>query len=182
MNIKGDKIILRALELEDAEVLREMINDSEIEKNVAGWSFPVSKHAQIEWIEKVNKSYTDYVFAIEYLDMGCIGVANLINIDWKNRSAFHGIKLVNKDFRGKGIGTDTVLTIMNYAFNELQLNRLDGSIIEHNSASQKLYKKCGWEIEGIKKEAIFKSGKYYNNYIVGITHKEYKKFIKNKKG
>lgn len=181
MNIKGKKILLRALELEDAETLREMINDSEIEKNVAGWSFPISRHAQREWIEKSNTNDKSFVFAIDLPGSGCIGIANLVDIDWKNRSASHGIKLVNKDFRRRGIGTDTVLTIMKYVFNELQLNRLDTTIIAHNTASKKLFLKCGFKIEGLKKEALFKNGKYYDNYILGITHKDYKKTTSNKK-
>ncbi len=175
MNIKGEKITLRALELEDAEILREMINDPEIEKNVAGWSFPVSKHAQREWIDKSNMGDKSFVFAIDLPDSGCIGIANMVNIDWKNRSVSLGIKLLNKDFKRRGIGTDTVLTMIKYAFNELQLNRLETTIIAHNTASKKLFLKCGFKIEGLKKEDLFKSGKYYDNYILGITHKEYKK-------
>lgn len=53
-------------------------------------------------------------------------MATLRDIDWKNRKAHHGMKLANKERRGKGIGTDTVMAIMRYAFDELGLNRLDG--------------------------------------------------------
>lgn len=178
MKILGKLIELRAIEIEDAEILREMVNDPEMERNVVGWGFPVSKHGQLKWIENVNKDNKNIHFAIEIQDEGCIGVATLVNIDWKNRSAIHGIKLVNKDFRGKGIGTDVVLSIMKYAFEELQLNRLDGSFLPYNKASINLYKKCGWKIEGEKENAIFKNGEYHNLIITGITYNDY---LKNKK-
>lgn len=37
------KVKLRALETEDMELLRETVNDPEVERLVGGWSFPVSK-------------------------------------------------------------------------------------------------------------------------------------------
>ena len=39
MNIKGKIVTLRAVELEDMELLRGMLNDPEMEKAVVGWSF-----------------------------------------------------------------------------------------------------------------------------------------------
>lgn len=47
MILKGEKVILRAIEREDQEFLKEMINDPELEKLVVGWSFPVSLEMQM---------------------------------------------------------------------------------------------------------------------------------------
>lgn len=43
MNIKGKIVTLRAMEIEDQEMLRETINDPEIEKMIGGYSFPYQK-------------------------------------------------------------------------------------------------------------------------------------------
>jgi predicted xylose isomerase-like sugar epimerase len=43
LNIYGKIVKLRALEMDDMEILRNIINDPEIEGLVEGWSFPVSK-------------------------------------------------------------------------------------------------------------------------------------------
>jgi hydrogenase nickel incorporation protein HypB len=50
-----------------------------------------------------------------------------------------------------------VYATMKYAFEELQLNRLYGSILEYNIASQKLYAKCGWKVEGNYRQSVFKN-------------------------
>ena len=121
MNILGKYVILRAIEEEDLELLREMINDPEIERMVGGYSFPISKWQQKKWFELISNKQNDIRLIIETKEDGAIGFANIVNIDWKNRSAFHGIKIANKKFRAKGIGTDTVMAIMRYAFEELQL-------------------------------------------------------------
>lgn len=178
MNIKGKIVTLRAMEETDQEMLREMVNDPEIEKMVGGYSFPVSKEQQSNWFHSNMNTQNNIRLIIETKEDGPIGFANIVNIDWKNRSAFHGIKIANKRFRAKGIGTDTVMAIMRYAFEELQLNRLDGSIIQHNEASKKLYcDKCGWQIEGVIRNAIFKQNKYHDNLIVGILRDEYFELI-----
>ena len=52
MNIYGKKVILRAMEIEDCELVREMFNDPEIEDLVVGWSFPLSKYSQKKWYEE----------------------------------------------------------------------------------------------------------------------------------
>ena len=65
------------------------------------------------------------------------------------------------------------MTIMKYCFEELQLNKLYSTILEDNTASRKLYEKCGWEEEGILKETVFKNNKYINEIAVGILKSKY---------
>ena len=182
MNIKGKIVTLRAMEEEDQEMLRGMINDPEIEKMVGGYSFPVSREQQLNWFRANGNTQNNIRLIIETEEDGAIGFANIVNIDWKNRSAFHGIKIANKKFRARGIGTDTVMAIMKYAFEELQLNRLDGSIIKYNEPSRKLYcDKCGWQVEGVKRKSVFKLNEYHDELIVGILRDEYFKLINDNK-
>lgn len=179
MNIKGRIVTLRAMELEDQEILREMVNDPEIEKMVGGYSYPISKDQQLKWFNLNVNNQNNLRLIIETEEDGVIGFANIINIDWKNRSAFHGIKIANKGFRSKGIGTDTVMAIMRYAFEELQLNRLESSIVKYNEPSRRLYDKCGWAVEGIKRKSLFKINEYHDELIVGILREDYLELVEN---
>lgn len=172
MNLKGEKVLLRAIEKEDMEFLREMINDEEMEKNVVGWSFPVSKYEQEKWFESQMLNKNNLRFIIE-LEGKRIGLATITNIDWKNRKACHGIKLYGEDIKRKGLGTDAVVTIMKYAFEELQINKLYSTILEYNEASLRLFEKCGWEREGILKESVYKNNKYVNEIVIGILKEQY---------
>lgn len=173
MNIKGKIVTLRAIEREDMELLRGMLNDPELEGKVVGWSFPVSKVAQEKWYERTLNDNRNLRFIITTENDGAIGLATLTNIDWKNRTATHGIKLFKKEVRSKGIGTDTVMSIMRYAFDELQLHKLEGSWLPYNIPSKNMYMKLGWTVEGIKRECIFKNGKYHDLEIVGILKDDY---------
>lgn len=172
MNIYGNRVFLRALELEDMPYLREMINDPEMEHMVVGWSFPISEKQQQEWFDGLTGENRNTRFAIIY-EGKFVGIATLGQIDWKNRSAHHGIKLCANAPKGVGIGTDSVYAIMKYAFEELQLNRLYGSILDYNIASQKLYAKCGWKVEGNYRQSVFKNNAFHDEWSVAILREEY---------
>ena len=178
MNLKGEKVFLRAIEKEDMEFLREMINNPELERNVVGWSFPISKYEQERWFESQiqNKNNIRYIIKV---DRERIGVVTITNIDWKNRKACHGIKLCNDKVKGKGYGTDAVMTIMKYAFEELQLNKLYSTILDYNIPSMNLYKKCGWLVDGVLRESTFKGNQYIDEMAVSILKKDYEeRFLK----
>lgn len=176
MNIYGKKVILRAIEPSDCEMIRSMFNDPEIENLVIGWAFPISKYAQEKWYEK-NYNSGDYRFVIDTQEHGPIGIATLIDIDWKNRMAQHGIKLAKKEIRGKGYGTDAIMAIMRYAFDELGLNRLNGSWFPDNIPSKTMYMKCGWKEEGIRKNYIFKHGQFRDLIVTGVLASDYYKLV-----
>ncbi len=173
MSIMGKQIYLRAMEPEDMDMFMDMINDAEISKMVVGWSFPVSKKEQMDWynnaVSSQNKRFT---ICLQENDKA-VGVVTLTNIDFVNRSATHGIKLHPSCPKGRGIGTDAVMTLMEYAFNQINLNRLDGSWLLFNTASKRLYEKCGWHEEGIKKKAVYRDGVYHDLAICGILKEEY---------
>lgn len=176
MNIYGKKVILRAMEQSDCEIVREMFNDPDIEKKVVGWAFPLSQYAQEKWYEK-HYGDQDFRFIIETKEDGVVGVETLIDIDWKNRMAQHGIKLASKAPHGKGIGTDAVMAIMRYAFDELGLNRLNAAWFPDNKSSRTMHMKCGWKEEGVRRNYIYKNGKYHDLVEAGILAEEYYKMI-----
>lgn len=182
MNILGKKVLLRAIEEEDLPTLHKWANDPEIWYMLGGWHFPSSMAYQKKWFMELQNDSLNQRFAIESPDMGLIGTANLIEIDWKNNHAFHGMMLGDKDIRGKGYGIDTIMAIMRYAFGELHLERLDGSMIEYNEISLIVYcKKCGWKEEGRMRNWYFRKNRYWGKIIVGITRQDYFDLIaKNK--
>ena len=152
----------------------DMFNDPELEDLVVGWAFPLSIEQQQQWFEKNLNDNRNFRFVIETPEDGAVGIATLIDIDWKNRRATHGIKLANKERRTKGIGTDAVMSIMRYAFDELGLHRLDGSWFDTNKASKALYTKCGWRAEGVKREYVYKRGAWRDLTVVGILERDYR--------
>ncbi|WP_417371925.1 GNAT family N-acetyltransferase [Gelidibacter japonicus] len=174
MNIRGKKIELKAIEIEDLSLLHKWSNHPEINYMLGGWHFPSSMIDQEKWYNSLAVSSLNQRFAIHAPDLGLIGMANLVDINWKDRNAFHGMLLGDKDMRGKGYGVDTIMAISKFAFEELGLMRLDGSMISYNEASIGVYtKKCGWQVEGVKKNAYFRKNQWWDKIVVGITRDDY---------
>ncbi|MBW8362825.1 MAG: GNAT family N-acetyltransferase [Kaistella sp.] len=182
MNIKGKKVTLRAIEKEDLELLQYWSNDPEINYMLGGWHFPSSKQDQEKWFQGLSVNGNHQRFAIDTDELGLIGMANLVEINWKDRNAFHGMLLGDSNIRGKGYGVDTVMAINRYAFEELGLMRMDTTIIANNAPSIGVYtKKCGWIIEGIKKNHYFRKNQWIDQLIIGITRDDYFSLIDENK-
>ena len=175
MNIQGKIVTLRAPELTDVPKLHKWSNDPDIWSMLGGWHFPFSSRSTEEWVRsRKDGNLNDHVFCIDAPDEGIIGTANLVNIDWKNETAFHGIMIGDANLRGRGYALDTVFSIMRYAFMELGLNRLDSDIIDYNQRSIKFYlEKCGWKHEGVRRNWFFRNGQYHDKILVGVTREDY---------
>lgn len=64
-----------------------------------------------------------------------------------------------KENRGKGLGSYAIKEILTHAFNNLNLHRVELSLLSTNSVIY-LYEKMGFLKEGVKKQAVYKNGKY----------------------
>lgn len=182
MNIKGKKVVLRAIEEKDLEALHKWANDPDIWYMLGGWHFPGSMAYMKKWFMSVEDDPLNKKFAIDTPDLGLIGTVNLVDIDWKNNHAFTGLMLGDKEIRGKGYGVDTFMAIERYAFEELHFERLDGSVIEYNNiALNMITKKCGWKVEGTQRNWYYRKNRYWNKLIVGITRQDYHELIEKTK-
>ena len=168
MNIKGELVVLRGIEPQDFEDIREMTNDAEQEHLIGGWSYPATKKHQEDWYQRILLDRNNVRFAIEY-EGNFAGLVNLSDIDWKNRCAETSIRLTKKAPKRKGIGTDALKSLVDYAFNELNLHRVYATIIDNNDISKKLHQKCGYVVEGTQKDAIYKNGKYHDRSLMAIV-------------
>lgn len=173
MNIRGKKVLIRAIEEEDLGLLHKWSNDPDINYMLAGWHFPSSMRDQEEWFSRLSLNSNNQRFSIQTKDGDLIGMVNLVDINWKDRRAHSGMLLGDSNIRGKGYGRDTIMAINRYAFEELGLMRLDGTIINYNDASIAAYTKCGWNKEGLKKNSNFRKNQWWDEIIIGITKDDY---------
>lgn len=173
MNIRGEKVVLRAIEPHDLEAIREMTNDADQEFMIGGWNFPAAKKHQEDWYQRILGDRNNYRFAI---DCGGIfvGLVTLTDIDWKNRRAKSGIRLTLDAPKKQGIATDALMTMLDYVFEELDIHRVYATIIEYNHASRRLHAKCGYKEEGLLRQSVYKRGEFHNELQLSILKQEYK--------
>lgn len=172
MYIKGEKVLLRAIEFSDAEMLRAMINDEKIEEVAWGYSFPVAEHQQVKWIENLSNETSTFRAIID-VDGTAIGTIILTDIDFRNGSAEVHIKLASQENRGKGYGSDAVKALVKYAFEELRMNCIYSRVKEDNIPSQKMFEKCGFVKEGRLRSRVYRHGRFFDFFEYSILRSEY---------
>ena len=177
MNIYGKTVVLRAIEMEDGEFIKDMFNDPEIENLVGGWAFPLSLHAQERWMEAHYNDQNAIRLVIDTKEDGSVGIITLTDIDWKNRRADIGVKIASNENRFKGYGTDAIMAIMRYVFDEMGFHRLDWSRLAMNQVSAHLSEKCGFVEEGLKRDYIYKGGRFRDLVEASILADEYYELI-----
>jgi RimJ/RimL family protein N-acetyltransferase len=179
VNIKGKVLILRAIEERDLELLQKWANDPDTQDGIGESHFPSSMDFHLSWFQKLKNDPLNQRYMVDVPEVGGIGISSIINIDWRNRHAWHGLVLGESGHRGKGYGVDAIMATMRYAFEELNLERLDGSMIEYNKPSISAYcgKRLGWKEEGRKKNYFYRKGRYWEQILVGITREEYEELI-----
>lgn len=173
MNIYGEKTVLRAIEPADKGLLLELINDPNTEKMLGGSSFPVSEAGQAKWIaDQIGRN--DVLRCIvadrNTPDQG-IGTVILSDIDQKNGVAQVHVKLAATGQR-KGYGTDALKTLVDYAFKQMRLNCVYAHVLSYNEPSQKLFRKCGFQKEGILRARAYKDGNYVDTISYSILNDE----------
>ena len=78
---------------------------------------------------------------------------------------------LDKKQNGKGYMTDAVKDAVHFAFNELNLHRIEAGVMPHNKASIKVLEKAGFHKEGIAKENVQIYGKWEDHQILAIINK-----------
>lgn len=177
MNIYGKNVVLRAIEREDTELIKDMFNDPEIENLVGGWAFPLSSFSQERWLESHHNDSEAVRLVIDTKEDGAVGILTLTEIDWKNRRAAVGAKLASRGNRSKGYGTDAIMALMRYVFDELGFHRLEATRLAMNQVSAHVLAKCGFVEEGVKRDYIYKGGEYRDLVEASILADEYYELI-----
>jgi RimJ/RimL family protein N-acetyltransferase len=168
----GRRVRLRALEETDLERCYQWINDPEVTQHLMA-RFPISVHDERKWLLQASSGENDKSFAIETLEGEHIGNTGLHRIDARDRSAELGIMIGAKEKWAQGFGTDALLTLLQFAFEEINLHRVYLRVNADNPRAIRCYEKCGFVLEGTLRDAIFRQGRYKDQLIMSVLAHEY---------
>lgn len=134
------------------------------EKKIKEWS---EKQAE-EGFKPERYSFSVHTLA-EDTFIGFLGVwANLIH-----REAWVGLGIGERDFWGKGYGTDMMKLCQQYVFMELGMERLSLGLHEYNPRALRSYEKCGFRLEGRTRGDLMREGRHYDSWWMGILREEW---------
>lgn len=148
--LKNERITLRALEPEDLALLYRLENDTSL-WTVGNSQAPYSQYVLRQYIAESRRDIYELKqlrLVIEENESGkAIGLIDLFDFDPHNRRSGTGI-LLDPDYQGKGMATEALRLLIEYAFSFLKLHQLYAHIPVGNKPSRSLYARCGFTVAG----------------------------------
>lgn len=173
--IEGKLVNLRAQDGGDLERVYTWINDREATQHLAV-RYPASRLAEEEWLRNRTAApvaFDNVHFAIETKGGVHIGNTGFHVVAPENRKARLGIMIGDKDYWSKGYGTDAMLTLLRFGFDQMNLHRIDLEVMADNARAQACYRKCGFVEEGRLRHARYQQGRYIDQLVMGILRDEF---------
>ena len=173
---EGKFVTLRALEKEDLPSLKEWRNSLHVRKSTREYKL-LNMINQKNWFESIHQSNPpkDIMFGILNKRKKLIGVTGLTYIDWKNRNSEISIYLSTINWQTKPEAKEVINLVMEYGFEELNLNRLYVEIFSLMKENIKLFTKMKFIKEGQLREKVWRQNKWWDTLIFSKLAKEYKK-------
>jgi RimJ/RimL family protein N-acetyltransferase len=171
--INGKLISLRAIEEEDLPILRDYRNELNIRKMCREVKL-LNMIRQMKWFEEVSYDPHNIMFAIINKKNKLIGACGITNISWTNRTCEISFYIGDRDNwqESKEI-KETITLLCDYAFKELNLNRIWAETYSNTLENAKLLEELGFVEEGVCRETYYFNGKYYDSIFHGLLKKEY---------
>jgi RimJ/RimL family protein N-acetyltransferase len=176
--LSGKLVRLRPVEEADIDRVYVWINDWEVKRWLAGPSrYPFSYADEQEWIKLAVRRTKppEMSWSIITLDDGRhIGSVGLHGIDGADRNASLGIMIGEREYWSHGYGTDTIVTLLRYAFDEMNLHRVWLQVHADNARGIACYRKCGFIEEGRTREDRFRGGRWCDTLTMGVLEHEFR--------
>jgi RimJ/RimL family protein N-acetyltransferase len=102
-----------------------------------------------------------------------IGSVDLGGIDWVSGNAWVGIGIGEREYWGKGYGSDAMNVLLDFAFGSLNLKRISLTVFEYNERAIKSYLKVGFREEGRMRQWMQRAGERYDLIFMGILREEW---------
>lgn len=168
-------IRLRALRSEDAELTWKWRNLPEVRKMYAGHPFFVNPEKENLWFQKILTSdYPTAAFGIEIVEIEkLVGLSFLKDINYIHRTAEYSIFMIDKTYENRWYLRHAYFQALDFAFYDLNLNRVWAKIYEYNRKALGLIQYFGFKKEGVIRQSAFMDGEFVNEVILSLLREEY---------
>jgi [ribosomal protein S5]-alanine N-acetyltransferase len=157
--------ILRDWQMADAPRIVKYADNRKIWQNLRdGFPHPYRIQDAKLFIKRVNAAHPRTVFAIATKSEAIGSIGLMLGADVHRFTAEMGYWLA-EPFWGKGIMTQAVRFISNWAFRELKLHRIYAEPYATNPASHRVLEKAGFFREGILRSSAFKDGSIRDQFL-----------------
>jgi RimJ/RimL family protein N-acetyltransferase len=180
--LTGERVVLRPFVLdEDAEALREMLQDPEAIRltggghgpgDVPGWDEAAEARFR-DWYSTRNQQPDRLDLAVVNKATGrCVG--EVVLNDWNDANRSCGFRaLLGPGGRDRGLGTEAARMIVGYGFERLGLHRISLEVYSFNPRARRVYDNIGFIAEGVLRETLRWDGGWIDATVMSILAPEW---------
>jgi len=172
--IEGKEICFAVQDSDHIDLYAKWMNNPKV-RVFARWETPIRVEDIKKWFEPKEGRVPNFiVFEIWHKkDKKPIGQCGLGWINWVSGWANAFLSIGEPEYWGKNIATEATEMLVEYAFNELNLNKLQGGAAVENIGSWSVAEKVGFKFEGIRKDGMYVNGKYHDSKTYRILKEEW---------
>ena len=173
----NDHIVLREFEPADADAVYETVSRNyEHLKRFMHWITPdYSRRSAVEFIERSisdREERRTLGFGI-FRDGEFIGSIGFVNFDWSAKKTELGY-WIDRSAEGKGIVSSASRKLIQFAIEELEMNRIEIRCSTENKRSAAIPERFGFKLEGVLRQAEFRDGKLHDFAVYSLLANEWR--------
>lgn len=173
--LETERLIFRAVKRSDLQDINEYASNPKTSEFLL-WEPHKSLEFTREFIELVlsrykSGEYNDWALVHKETNK-MIGTCGFTRIDQENSIVEIGY-VISPKYWGMGYATEAASKIIEFAFDELQVNRIEAKFMFGNEASLAVMKNIGMKFEGYQRDAMFVKGKFRTIGVASILKREY---------
>lgn len=176
MELTGARVTLREFRREDVTPLRSWMADRAVTKQLGGaFLLPYTWEQTEAYLGRMlggDAGGLNLVIAdrdhLKYL-----GQVSLMMVDQLARKAELAIVLPQARW-GQGLGGEALALVLDFAFDQMNLNRVFLKVHADNERAIRCYQKCGFSLEGRLRQEAFKDGAYVDVLVMGLLREEWR--------
>ncbi len=173
--LAGERVRLRRHEKSDYGLYGEWYGDPEVWRLTSWAPEPLTPSAVSRLFEDREMSATEDSFAIfSDAEESPIGIISLMNISEANATAELSVIIGERNGRSRGYGTDAIVTILRYGFEELGLQRIGLSVFDFNEKAIRVYERVGFREEGCLRTVLERDGARRDAILMSILEPEWR--------
>ncbi len=173
--LRAERLVLRPTRPGDAEDLYALFSNEDVSRywSERAWTDPKRAPEYLEQIDRWFRERDGFQWAVALQqDDRLIGTCTLFQLYWKHKRAEIGYAL-QRPFWGRGLMTEALTALFDFAFRELALHRLEADVEPRNAKSLAILERLGFRREGLLRERFRVEEEVQDSLILGLLRPEW---------
>lgn len=175
--LETPRLILRRIAMSDAKDIFAYSCDEEVARHVL-WSAQKSVGEAKDYCRFMMRKYKNDEPSswgiIEKATGRLVGTIGFMDYSEDNASAEVGYSLARWLWNG-GYMTEALSCVIDYAFENMELNRIEAQHELTNPSSGRVMEKCGMRKEGVLRQRLYNKGKFVDVALYAIVRSDWRK-------